>query len=52
MNIDIFLGGLASLVLVAIIIVTLTSNGRRQVSERSNGTSQRSNSDRASKSDR
>ena len=52
MTTDLFLGGLASLILVAIIIVTLTTSNRTEISDGNDGYSKRSDNDRKSKSDR
>ncbi|NNK15917.1 MAG: hypothetical protein HKP51_03310 [Sulfitobacter sp.] len=52
MTTDLFLGGLASLILVAIIIVTLTTNNRREISDNNDGFPNRSDKGRKSKSDR
>lgn len=52
MSTDIFLGGLASLILVAIIIVTLTTSKRGEYSGSNDKYQKRPDNGRNSKSDR
>lgn len=52
MSTDIFLGGLASLILVAVIIVTLTTGKRSEYSARNDKYEKRPDNGRAPKSDR